>query len=126
MTDTTWHTVMAGSDTGSVSRTTINNNFAAARRLTVVEIDNTDSPYTAGDEDLIACDCTGGAITVELPTGTIGDNYHIVKVDGVANNVTINPAGSDSINGAVSVTITSQWQSRHAVRYTSTAWVDVG
>lgn len=124
MTDTSWHTSISGSGRQSDSRTTLNNNFAAARRMTVVEIDNTDSPYTAGDVDLIVCDCTGGAITVNLPAGTVGDSYTVVKIDGIANNVTIDGDGTDTINGATTASITAQWEVKRVTLYASGTWVE--
>ena len=53
MTDTTWNTTLGATDTLSESRSTLNDNFAAARKLTVAAITVSDSPYTAGDEDVI-------------------------------------------------------------------------
>lgn len=53
-----------------------------------------------------------GALTVTLPaisTVTDGFKVSVVKWTGDANAVTINRAGSDTINGATSVTIGSQY-----------------
>ena len=64
----------------------------------VVNIDNTDSPYSATYDDwLILCDTTSGNITVTLPdpTNNSGKMYVIKKTQS-SHNVTIN-AGDGSI-----------------------------
>jgi hypothetical protein len=49
----------------------------------------------------VECDCTSNAITINLPTavGNEGLEYIISKVDTTANNLTIDPNGSELING---------------------------
>jgi hypothetical protein len=64
----------------------------------VVNIDNTDSPYSATYDDwLILCDTTSGNITVTLPdpTNNSGKMY-VIKKTVSSNSVTIN-AGDGSI-----------------------------
>ena len=64
----------------------------------VVNIDNTDSPYSATYDDwLILCDTTSGNITVTLPdpTNNSGKMY-VIKKTKSSNSVTIN-AGDGSI-----------------------------
>jgi len=67
----------------------------------------------AGDRGkLICCDCTGGAITITLPqiSGlTLSDPWSIgiKKTDSSGNAVTVNRAGTDTIDGATSKTISS-------------------
>lgn len=73
----------------------------------------------AGDAgDLIRVDTSGGARTITLPlisTQVDGFKVAVVKWTGDANQVTIARSGSDTINGATSATIGSQ--------YTSTTFV---
>lgn len=62
--------------------------------------------------DLIRVTTTGGAVTITLPQiSTVGDGFKvaIVKWTGDTNQVTIARSGSDTINGATSATITSQY-----------------
>lgn len=128
MTDTTWATTFSAGDSPSTSRVNINANFAAARRLTVVTITNADSPYTAGESDVILADATGGAITVNLlsaPDVVVGDAYRIVKIDGSGNAVTLDGDGSETINGATTRALSSQWAGVTIVRTSATTWVEL-
>lgn len=125
MTDTTWATTLAATDSPSGSRVDINANFAAARRLTVVTITNADSPYTAGESDVILADATGGAITVNLPDAVVGDTYRVVKTDASGNAVTLDASGSGTINGATTRALSSQWAGVTVVQATSTTWVEL-
>jgi len=64
------------------------------------------SPYTVQSGDYaLFCDCTAGAITVNLPTA-VGNTreIRIKKVDASANAVTIDPFGAQTIDGAATNT----------------------
>ena len=64
-------------------------------------ITNADSPYTVESGDYwLKCDCTGGAITVDLPTA-VGNTRELLiqKVDVSANAVTIEGFNAETING---------------------------
>lgn len=79
---------------------------AGIRRITGNRtLDNTD--YT------IIADATSGNITITLPAAnsTARRLYNIKKIDSSANTVTVTRAGSDTIDGAVSVVLTTQYQS---------------
>lgn len=60
-------------------------------------------------------DATGGAITLTLPAasnatnGTIGQFFVIQKIDASVNAVNISRAGADTINGAVSKSLATQY-----------------
>ena len=76
-------------------------------------ITNADSPYTATQTDhTLSSDATGGAITVALPVALDVQNriYAIYKTDPSANNVTIDPNGSESINAVATHVLSA----RHA------------
>jgi len=65
----------------------------------VVNIDDTDSPYSATYDDyLILCDTTSGSITVTLPTPSDANKgkMYVIKKTQSANQVTIN-AGDGSV-----------------------------
>jgi len=67
--------------------------------------------YTATDTDFtIAVSATGGAVTIALPSASTcnGRLYAIKKVDSSTNAVTIDPAGSETIDGATTKTLSSQ------------------
>ena len=72
----------------------------------------TTSPYNMTTFDgLVSCDCTSGAITVNLPSPTLKDEFfcHISKTDATANAVTIAPNAGETINGPT--TLNTQFQS---------------
>ncbi len=92
----------------SSSGTTINqeNNWSAIRSTT--------STITAGfDEDTILADATSGAVTINLRAATnmTGKRYAIKKTDASANAVTVDPAGTETIDGAGTYALAAQWDS---------------
>ncbi len=65
-----------------------------------------DSPYTIGTGDYaLLCDCTGGAIQVDLPTA-IGNTreLQLKKIDASANAVTIDAFDTETIERALTNT----------------------
>lgn len=70
--------------------------------------------YTATASDtVILCDATGGAFTVNLPAaaGVTGLILYIKKIDGTANVVTVDGAGAETIDGALTQVIAVQYDS---------------
>lgn len=68
--------------------------------------------YTIGAGDsVILGNATAGAFTVTLPTavGIAGRQYIIKKIDSSANAVTLDGAGSETIDGAATVALSAQW-----------------
>ena len=57
------------------------------------------------------CDATSAAITLNLPAAKIAAGRTIVikKIDASANAVTIDPSGSETIDGAATLALASQW-----------------
>lgn len=73
--------------------------------------------YTAvvGD-DLISCDSSGAALTINLPTavGITGKSFTIRKSDSTfatANAITVDASGSETIDGATTTTLNTQYES---------------
>lgn len=65
----------------------------------------------ASQNKLIPVDCSGGAVTVNLPQGsTLADGYEVevIKTDHSTNLVTIDGYSTETINGALTQTL---WQS---------------
>lgn len=54
---------------------------------------------------------TSGTITITLPAATTRKRYHIKKIDSSVNSVDITRAGSDTIEGSTSVSLTAQYDS---------------
>jgi hypothetical protein len=71
---------------------------------------------TATDHIIIGNAATG-AFNVTLPTavGIAGRQYIIKKTDATANAVTVTTTGGQTIDGATTVTISIQWQSKTVV-----------
>lgn len=66
---------------------------------------------------------TAGAVTVNLPSASlmIWQVYSIKKIDATANAVTIDPSGSETIDGASTLALTTQWQ-RVQIQSNGVAW----
>lgn len=83
--------------------------------------------YTATAFDcVILVDASAAAVTISLPTasGNAGLTYVIKKIDSSGNNVTIDPNGTETIDGATTVTLSSQYSYRMIVS-DGTNWVVV-
>jgi len=72
-----------------------------------------DGKYTSGDIVLILCDATLNNIAVQLPdTTALKDVLLCVKkVDASANTVTLSGLPGQTIDGAVSLVLTTQYES---------------
>jgi len=86
---------------------------AASGLYSAVQDKSADYTVVAGDAgDLLRITTTSGAITITLPTiASVGDGFKIavVKWTSDGNAVNINRSSSDTINGATSVQIGSQY-----------------
>lgn len=86
---------------------------AASGLYSAVQDKSANYTVVAGDAgDLIRVTTTSGAVTITLPTiSTVGDGFKIaiVKWTSDGNAVNVNRSGSDTINGATSVQIGSQY-----------------
>ena len=74
-------------------------------------VSTTTTPYAPTTEEAVLVDATAGNMVVNLPAATLrkGSQLVISKVDASANTVTVNRAGSDTVEGATSVVLTAQW-----------------
>jgi hypothetical protein len=75
--------------------------------------DSKTANYTATAADYtILTDATAGAITISLPDASSlsGKTYIIKKTDSSANAVTIDPNGSQTIDGAATYTLAAQYK----------------
>ena len=77
--------------------------------LTVTAVTTT-YPIVATDK-LVTGDATGGAFDVTLPllSGNTGKNYIVKKIDASANAVTLEGNGSETIDGALNVALSSRY-----------------
>lgn len=122
MTDTTYATTINAADLLSDSRTTINNNFAASRKLTTVA---KTAAYTAADDDVILGDASGGAFSVGLPAAasSAGQVYTIKKTDSGGNAVTVDANASETIDGATTKALSAQYKYITIVCDGATWWI---
>lgn len=69
--------------------------------------------YTANINEMVLCDASGGAFTVTLPTAASasGKEVTVKKTDASANAVTVDGNGSETIDGALTSALSSQWDS---------------
>jgi hypothetical protein len=83
----------------------------------VTSVNNAASPYTVVIADgYINCDATGGAVTLTLPAATgSGREISFKKIDSSANACTPTLAGSDTIEGQTTYSLTSQGTSSKIV-----------
>lgn len=60
----------------------------------------------------VRCDATGGIFNVTLPDATLytGQVFIIKKIDAVANTVTVNTTSSQTIDGATTYSLSTQYQ----------------
>lgn len=82
-------------------------------KVTVASKAFADSPYTATTaDDLILCNTTGGAITVNLPAAasSTGKVLKIKKTSSDFTAVTIDGNASETIDGAATTTINTQYE----------------
>jgi hypothetical protein len=67
--------------------------------------------YTALATDHNILASAGSAFTITLPaaSGVAGRIYHIKKIDAAANDVTIDANGTETIDGALTIALSSQY-----------------
>ena len=103
---------------------------AASGMYSAVHDKSANYTVVAGDAgDLIRVTTTGGAVTITLPAiSSVSDGFKvaIVKWTGDSNQVTIARSSSDTINGATSATIGSQYTSTTFVAdFETSQWLSV-
>ena len=89
----------------------------------VVSVDYDDSPVSPGWERVLLCDAADGDITVSLPKAkeSSGRAYTVKKIDATANTVTVDGDDAETIDGAATKVLTSQWETLSIV-CNGTAW----
>lgn len=79
--------------------------------------------HTITTGDYFLCDATSGAFTITLPAaGQVpGRTIIVQKVDSSVNGVTVDGAGSETINGALTQALAAQYNSI-TIRSDGTQW----
>lgn len=76
---------------------------------TVVEVS---ADYTVREQDdLLEVSTAGGSVNISLLTGRRGKTVTVSKLSAL-NTLTITPSGGQTINGAASLVLLSQWASK--------------
>jgi hypothetical protein len=90
----------------------------------VTSINNAVSPYAVTATDsFIYCDATAGAVVINLPAATgTGRDISFKKIDSTANACTPTRAGSDTIDGATSYSLTAQYAASKITDAASAVW----
>lgn len=88
-----------------------------------------DSPYTPDEatDFLIEVDASGGVVTIAfaaIATYTEGYSPEIIKVDGSANAVTIDPDAAETINGAATLALGAQYDAAHPYASPTGEWIN--
>ena len=80
--------------------------------VSIVSKTYSDSPYTAVIKNLIKYDCTSGNSIINLPTAVGNSNLTIVikKIDISSNILTVNPNGTETIDGQTNYALGVQWE----------------
>jgi len=96
---------------------------ASTSGVGVTTTTSTASPTDTTGFVVLLCDCTGGNVTVNLPTavGNIA-RFTVKKVDSSANTVTIDGSGTETIDGGTTATLKYQYESVDLVSDNS-AWL---
>ena len=110
--------VIAGQDANRTTLQVTGGNIVRVRAVTVA----TDT--IAADDAIVTADTSSNTITFTLPSaGVVGQTYQIKDLGNASGNaVTINAAGSDTIDGAAALTINSDYASAVLVCTASTKW----
>jgi hypothetical protein len=90
------------------------------RTVTAASVTVAQSDYS------IFADATSNAITVNLPAAAshAGRVFVVVKTDAGANAVTVDPNASETINGATTLALPTQW-SRCVIQSNGTNWIRI-
>lgn len=84
--------------------------------------------FTVDQPGVYYCDAASGAITATLPSAAASAGWFImvVRTNSGANAVTVQRAGSDTIEGATSLTLSSQYSKAAVFGDGGTVWMKWG
>jgi hypothetical protein len=103
--------------------------YATAGSFSKVRTITADATIAVTDNTILI-DATGGNVTITLPAASAGYNstlnvgivYKFQRIDNSGNTVTIQRAGSDTINGTTSYTLTTQYEVKQTQATSTTTW----
>jgi len=112
--------------------TKINDNFRLRAFLNIAAVSATFTVWAddaAGSpKDVYFVTTASSTIVANLPTVASGDaligrTVTIIKVDSGGGSVTLDPAGSETINGSTTVSLASQYNYRTLISNGGTGWI---
>lgn len=86
--------------------------LTATRTLDAHNVTTQTENYTAGENDIVLADASGGPITVTLPAPDASVAVTVKKIDASADAVTVATPGAETIDGDAERTLTGQYVSR--------------
>jgi hypothetical protein len=123
-----WKVSTTGNTTSVISQIdgTAFTNFAYNGKLTIKDIHADNASFTVANR--IHYVTTGAsAIAATMPASpTVGDTYTIVKADSGAGTAVWTRAGSQTLNGATTRTVSAQYKSDTCVYMASNVWICQG
>lgn len=111
-------TTINATDTASESREVLNQNFLDRHSLDLTTVVFADSPYTVLETDqCLIVNGAGGAITIALPPVAtfVNRSLYVFAKSVAGGNITINPDGSENVNGAATKVLSSAYTSTRLV-----------
>lgn len=120
-------TLLADNTTRAISEQDIRD--ALYSTLGVIPYTSKSADYTASENDqFIAVNANSAQVTITLPavaTTRVGKTYTIKKTDSSGNAASINPAGSETLDGSsTTLDITTQYYAITIIN-TGSAWLAV-
>ena len=76
------------------------------------------------EDDIILVDATAGVVVVTLLVARGGKHQTVIRTAG-ANNVTVTPAGTDTINGGATATVSSSYTPLRLKALAGTGWITI-
>jgi hypothetical protein len=115
-----------------IRSTSDNNGFGTATPVSTVEVQGsfgakiqtvTSNTTIGTTHHTVLCDATSAGFTITLPTAasSSGRIYIIKKIDATVNVVTIDGDGSETIDGATTQSLSTQWQTLR-IQSNGTSW----
>lgn len=89
--------------------------------LTILNTYTTNQVLSASN-GYVLCDATAGGLAMTLPAASSRKRLHIKKIDSSVNTVSVQRAGSDTIEGSTAFTLTNQYDSVTLYSDGSTTW----
>jgi len=71
--------------------------------------------YVASDRDCVLADASAAAIVITLPSPIANAEVIVKKIDATANTVTISPSATETIDGATSLVLDTQYEAYHLI-----------